>query len=311
LCYFCIYFRKKHVMYTVNRKTSVSGHISGVRTHSVTIPASSSEFDLWDFFDVLEFHVTFCSIEKTKTGTWILIAECWINQIQQWNWASVVVSSFDLFNSSVSTSEHDYIMSKIWEHDHELWLHKDLGLKYPTYASARRDSNDTRHLKRDFRYPSRSSNRRPLHYISPCIYRYSSLLRVAFFVLQTWIHNCIIHSFIHFPVTNLKHRAPFGVSWSYTYRHTVGLLWTSDQPVAETYTYTGQHKRQTSMPRAGFEPATAATKQPQTYALDRAAHWDRHTIVYQTVFLRLVTKQKSSMANENSRIMIILGHYLD
>jgi hypothetical protein len=26
-----------------------------------------------------------------------------------------------------------------------------------------------------------------------------------------------------------------------TIRHTVGLLWTSDQPVAEVSTYTGQH----------------------------------------------------------------------
>jgi hypothetical protein len=47
---------------------------------------------------------------------------------------------------------------------------------------------------------------------------------------------------IHFPfVLNLEHRAPFGVSSSYTIRHTVGLLWTSDEPVAETSTYTGQH----------------------------------------------------------------------
>jgi hypothetical protein len=37
----------------------------------------------------------------------------------------------------------------------------------------------------------------------------------------------------------------FEVSKSHTYRHTVGLLWTSDQPVAETSTYTGQHKRET------------------------------------------------------------------
>jgi hypothetical protein len=40
----------------------------------------------------------------------------------------------------------------------------------------------------------------------------------------------------------------------------VGLLWTSDQPVAKASTYTGQHntetQRQTSMPRAGFEPTT-------------------------------------------------------
>jgi hypothetical protein len=50
----------------------------------------------------------------------------------------------------------------------------------------------------------------------------------------------------------------------------VGLLWASYQPVAET-TYTGQHNRQTSMPRAGFEPAIPATKRPQTYSLDCAA----------------------------------------
>jgi hypothetical protein len=29
------------------------------------------------------------------------------------------------------------------------------------------------------------------------------------------------------------------------FRHTVGLLWTSNQPVAETSTYTGQHNIET------------------------------------------------------------------
>jgi hypothetical protein len=49
--------------------------------------------------------------------------------------------------------------------------------------------------------------------------------------------------FIHFPVgSQLEHRAPFGVSViTHTIRHTVGLLWTSDQPVAEASTYIGQH----------------------------------------------------------------------
>jgi hypothetical protein len=48
----------------------------------------------------------------------------------------------------------------------------------------------------------------------------------------------IIHSFIHFPVVpNLEHRAPLEVSViTHTIRHTVGLLWTSDQPVAEAST---------------------------------------------------------------------------
>jgi hypothetical protein len=60
---------------------------------------------------------------------------------------------------------------------------------------------------------------------------------------------------------------------THTIRHTVGLLWTSDQPVAETSTYTRhktyKHKRQTSMPRAGFEPAIPATKRPQAHALEK------------------------------------------
>jgi hypothetical protein len=45
----------------------------------------------------------------------------------------------------------------------------------------------------------------------------------------------------------------FGVSViTHTMRHTVGLLWTNDQPVEEASTYTGQHNRQTSMSGAGL-----------------------------------------------------------
>jgi hypothetical protein len=53
----------------------------------------------------------------------------------------------------------------------------------------------------------------------------------------------LLSSFIHVPVVpNLEHRAPFGVSViTHTIRHAVGLLWTSDQPVAEAAAYTGQH----------------------------------------------------------------------
>ena len=53
----------------------------------------------------------------------------------------------------------------------------------------------------------------------------------------------------------------------------VGLLWTSDQLVAETSTW--QHKTlttdNTSMPPVGFEPTISAGERLQTYALDRAA----------------------------------------
>jgi hypothetical protein len=75
--------------------------------------------------------------------------------------------------------------------------------------------------------------------------------------------------------SHLEHKAPFGVSViTHILRHKVGLLWTSDQPVAKASTYTGQHnihKIQTSMPRSGFEPAIPTTNRLQTYALDRAA----------------------------------------
>jgi hypothetical protein len=58
------------------------------------------------------------------------------------------------------------------------------------------------------------------------------------------------------------------------FRHLVGLLWTSDQPVAKASTYTGQHnirtQRQTSMPPAGFEPTIPATKWPRLMPLGSA-----------------------------------------
>jgi len=56
-------------------------------------------------------------------------------------------------------------------------------------------------------------------------------------------------------------------SHSYT-PHSVGLLWTSDQPDAEISTW--QHS-QTSMSAAGLEPTIPASEQPQTHSLDRAA----------------------------------------
>jgi hypothetical protein len=43
----------------------------------------------------------------------------------------------------------------------------------------------------------------------------------------------------------------------------VGLLWTSDQLVAETSTWQHKtHNRQTSMPPLGFEPTIAAGERP-------------------------------------------------
>jgi hypothetical protein len=63
-------------------------------------------------------------------------------------------------------------------------------------------------------------------------------------------------------------------SWGFEITHndttqSVGLLWTSDQPIAETCTWQthNTHNRQISMPLAGFKPAIPA-RRLQTHALD-------------------------------------------
>jgi hypothetical protein len=71
--------------------------------------------------------------------------------------------------------------------------------------------------------------------------------------------------------------------------HSVGLLWTSDQPDVET-----SHRnniRQTSVPSAGFEPAIPASERPQTSSLDGAANGTATNL----------TEQKSSIQGETCR----------
>jgi hypothetical protein len=61
-------------------------------------------------------------------------------------------------------------------------------------------------------------------------------------------------------------------SHSMTRTHSIGILSTSDRPVAETSTW--QHTaltRETPVPPAGFEPEIPASERPQTHALDLAA----------------------------------------
>jgi hypothetical protein len=50
--------------------------------------------------------------------------------------------------------------------------------------------------------------------------------------------------------------------------HSVGLLWTNDQLLAETTHNT--HNRQISMSPAGFKTAIPARQRPQTHAIDSA-----------------------------------------
>jgi hypothetical protein len=52
-----------------------------------------------------------------------------------------------------------------------------------------------------------------------------------------------------------------------TYTHSVGLLWTSDQPDAENSDNTQHSKLTDSYTPAWFEPVTPASDRPQTDAL--------------------------------------------
>jgi len=86
--------------------------------------------------------------------------------------------------------------------------------------------------------------------------------------------------------------------------HSVGLLWTSDHPDAETSICTTYniHKRQISMPPVEFETVIPASERPQTHALNHAAtgiasHHTFHvykklrhplTVVMKTLTLRLL-----------------------
>jgi hypothetical protein len=81
-------------------------------------------------------------------------------------------------------------------------------------------------------------------------------------------------SFIHFLfVPNLKYRVPFRCFCDLTYiRHSRTPLDERSACRRGPFLYkTTQHKRQTSMPRTGLEPASPATKWPQTYVFYRAA----------------------------------------
>jgi hypothetical protein len=59
-----------------------------------------------------------------------------------------------------------------------------------------------------------------------------SVITVAIVILLRHFGPSFIHSFVRSPLgSQLEHRAPFGVSViTHTTRHTVGLIWTSDQP---------------------------------------------------------------------------------
>jgi hypothetical protein len=83
----------------------------------------------------------------------------------------------------------------------------------------------------------------------------------------------------------------FGRSYSDT-PHSVGLLWTSDRPVAETSTCTSHntHRRQTFLPPAGLETAIPASDRPQTHVLESSATGIGHVRITEVEKAHILTE---------------------
>ena len=96
--------------------------------------------------------------------------------------------------------------------------------------------------------------------------------------------------------TGLPHSRGFYITHNDT-PQSVGLLWTSDQLVAETSTCTthNTHNRRTSMSPVGFEPTILAGERPQAYALDRATTGTGEKIKYLSKCYQLQRDVKTSV----------------
>ena len=86
----------------------------------------------------------------------------------------------------------------------------------------------------------------------------------------------ILRRFSTFFVAQQPTAGPGRLVWTRkydTHTHPVGLLCTSEQPVAQATTYTThkKHKRRTSMSSAGFGPATSAIDRLYSHILYRRA----------------------------------------
>ena len=89
-------------------------------------------------------------------------------------------------------------------------------------------------------------------------------------IYSVWVHNEYIIFWLNSP--QWGRASSFTRFLDHTQWHTtaVGLLWVSDQLIAQTSTW--QHTTlKTSILPVGFEPTIWAGERPQTYALDREA----------------------------------------
>jgi len=100
-----------------------------------------------------------------------------------------------------------------------------------------------------------------------------------------WCHLLFLSESDLFYLLTVRTCSGYFCALSTSVTHSVGLMWTTERPVAEISTW--KHTaftRQTFMPSAVFEPAIPAKEWWQTHAIDRAAYAIGHFHIIQHKF---------------------------
>jgi hypothetical protein len=87
----------------------------------------------------------------------------------------------------------------------------------------------------------------------------STIIIIIIIIISTARQPIVVQGVLIIDVSRLHSDTP----------HSVGLLWMSDQPDKETFTWQHTHHyKETTIPPRGFEPTVLASKPPQAYAFD-------------------------------------------
>jgi hypothetical protein len=114
----------------------------------------------------------------------------------------------------------------------------------------------------------------PYYFSLSCLYHFTTAPWLIIFLtynphnLRNWRRRSMAHFFYHCATAPLgQGLLIFEDSWSHSdTTHSVALFWTSDQTKADLTTHK-THKRQISMPPAGFKPTIPASEQNGTFEI--------------------------------------------
>jgi hypothetical protein len=112
----------------------------------------------------------------------------------------------------------------------------------------------------------------------------------------------------------LLHLITLNDTHTHTHTQTLGRTPLDEESVRRRDLYLttqNTHKKETSMPPAGFEPAIRAREQPQTHVLDRAATGigrNKVHFIYTTTYF--LTKKKATCHKWQSRSSVQENNYL-